>query len=189
MVSKTARVACVQTFPASSKTGVSSVRVADYCWFAFVFWSGHCSRSFRSFVLIMSFGDRTSLEHQHQNKTTKKTEKDATVVPCLMMYMTKSKAGKAGTGLACVTDGSTDLVKSVCETVSKSLFWAPTCVPGFEYALWLASLKCYWKFAIEGKTRKAFPVIRWVRWGARTRISALLRRSYQPGLDYVCDAR
>ena len=68
MVSKKTRVAGVQTFPASSKTGVSSVRVADYCWFAFVFWSRHCSRSFRSFVLIMSFGDRTSLEHQHQNK-------------------------------------------------------------------------------------------------------------------------
>ena len=30
------------------------------------------------------------------------------------------------------------LVKSVCETVPISLFWAPTCAPGFEYAPSLA---------------------------------------------------
>ena len=35
-----------------------------YCWFAFAFWSGYCSRSFQSFVLITSFGDRTRLQHQ-----------------------------------------------------------------------------------------------------------------------------
>ena len=63
-VSKRSRVACVQTFPASSKTGVSSARVADYCWFAFVFWSGYCSVSFQSFVLITSFGALTRLQHQ-----------------------------------------------------------------------------------------------------------------------------
>ena len=27
----------------------------------------------------------------------------------------------------------TVLVKSVCKTAPKSLFWVPTCVPGFEY--------------------------------------------------------
>ena len=37
MVSKTTRVACVQTFPASSKTGVSSVRVADLLMVRFCF--------------------------------------------------------------------------------------------------------------------------------------------------------
>ena len=30
------------------------------------------------------------------------------------------------------------LEKSFCETVPKSLFWVPTCVPGFEYEPWLA---------------------------------------------------
>ena len=30
------------------------------------------------------------------------------------------------------------LVKSVCETAPKSLFGVSTCVPGFEYAPWLA---------------------------------------------------
>ena len=33
----------------------------------------------------------------------------------------------------------------------------------------------------------AFPVIQGVCWGPRTRISALLDRRYQPGLDYVWD--
>ena len=33
------------------------------------------------------------------------------------------------------------LVWSVCETVPKSLFWVPTCVPGFEYEPWLACEK------------------------------------------------
>ena len=33
----------------------------------------------------------------------------------------------------CATDGTKFLVKSVCETSPKSLFKAPTCVPGFEY--------------------------------------------------------
>ena len=32
------------------------------------------------------------------------------------------------------TDRTKLLVKSVCETALKSLFWDPTCVPGFEYA-------------------------------------------------------
>ena len=27
------------------------------------------------------------------------------------------------------------LVKSICETVQKSLFWVPTCVSGFEYTV------------------------------------------------------
>ena len=36
--------------------------------------------------------------------------------------------------VACATDGTKFLVKSVCETSLKSLFKAPTCVPGFEYA-------------------------------------------------------
>ena len=41
--------------------------------------------------------------------------------------------------VACTTDRSKLLVKSICETTTKSLFCAhaATCVPGFEYALWL----------------------------------------------------
>ena len=35
-----------------------------YCWFAFAFWSGYCSGSFQSFVVIMSFGDHTRLQHR-----------------------------------------------------------------------------------------------------------------------------
>ena len=34
----------------------------------------------------------------------------------------------------------------------------------------------------------ALPVVRWVRWGARTRISALLRRPLEQRLNFVCDA-
>ena len=33
--------------------------------------------------------------------------------------------------LTCATDGTKPMVKSVCKTVPKSLFWAPTCVQGF----------------------------------------------------------
>ena len=64
MVNKTTWVACVQTFPASSKTGCLLVVLRIYCWFAFAFWNGYCSGSFQSFVLIMSFGDHTRLQHQ-----------------------------------------------------------------------------------------------------------------------------
>ena len=176
MVSITTRVACVQTFTASSKTGVSSARVADLLLVCF------CFLEWTLFKVFSVFCINYVIWRPYQSRTPTPTTTTTTTknpwLPCLMVYMTKSKAGKAGTGLACVTDGNTDLVKSVCETVSKSLFWAPTCVPGFEYALWLACLKCYCKFAIEGKSRNPFPVIRWVRWGARTRISVLLRRRY-----------
>ena len=41
--------------------------------------------------------------------------------------------------IACATDETKlTLFKTVCETAPKSLFWVPTCVPGFEYASWLA---------------------------------------------------
>ena len=39
--------------------------------------------------------------------------------------------------VGCATNRTKLQVKSVCQTVPKSLFW-PTCVPGFEYAPWLA---------------------------------------------------
>ena len=40
--------------------------------------------------------------------------------------------------IACSIEGAYLLVKSVWETALKFIFWAPTCVPGFEYAPWLA---------------------------------------------------
>ena len=36
--------------------------------------------------------------------------------------------------------------------------------------------------------RNTLPAIRWIRWGPRTRILALVRRCYLPRLNYVCDA-
>ena len=42
--------------------------------------------------------------------------------------------------------------------------------------------------AMIGLFPNALPVIRWVPWGQRTRISPLLCRLYQPRLAYVCDA-
>ena len=36
---------------------------------------------------------------------------------------------------ACLTHGTKLLINSVCKTAPKSLFWVPTCLPGFEYAL------------------------------------------------------
>jgi len=35
---------------------------------------------------------------------------------------------------ACLTDGTKLLKNFVCKTAPKSLFWVPTCLPGFEYA-------------------------------------------------------
>ena len=39
------------------------------------------------------------------------------------------------------------LVDSICETATKSMFWIPTCVPGFEHVPWLACWKCHGQFA------------------------------------------
>ena len=44
---------------------------------------------------------------------------------------------------------------------------------------------CQWGWR---EIRNALPVIRWVRWGPRIRISALFRRRYLPRINYVCDA-
>ena len=52
MVSKTTRVACVQTFPASSKTGVSSVRVADLLLVRFCFLEWTLFKVFSVFCII-----------------------------------------------------------------------------------------------------------------------------------------
>ena len=39
------------------------------------------------------------------------------------------------------------LVNSICETATKSVFWIPTCVPGFKHAKWLVCWKCPGQFA------------------------------------------
>ena len=61
------------------------------------------------------------------------------------------------------------LVKSVCETAPKFLFWARTCVPGFEYEPLLTPLKKPMSIRQSGweDIRNVLPVIRWVRWGPR----------------------
>ena len=61
--------------------------------------------------------------------------------------------------LACATDGTKLLAKSVSSTVPKKyLFWAHICVPGFQYTLWLDCLKCHCRFAnqVEGKLETQF---------------------------------
>ena len=49
--------------------------------------------------------------------------------------------------------GNWTLVKSVCEAATKSLFWTPSCVPGFEYAPWLACSKTLCRFANQDKRK------------------------------------
>ena len=60
--------------------------------------------------------------------------------------------------VACVTDGNKLLVNAVCETATKTLSLARSCVPGFEYAPRLACLKSHCKFAnyVEGKLETHF---------------------------------
>ena len=60
--------------------------------------------------------------------------------------------------VAYAEDGTKLLVKSVCKTVPKSLFWSSTCVPGFEYVLWLACFKyhCPLINLVEGKFETSF---------------------------------
>ena len=67
--------------------------------------------------------------------------------------------------IACATDETKlTLFKTVCETAPKSLFGVPTCVPGFEYASWLA----FWKKPLSicqsdwKEIRNELPVICWV---------------------------
>ena len=51
-------------------------------------------------------------------------------------------------------------VMSVCKTAQKSLFWASSCVPGFEYVPWLACSKTISSICRSGwrKIRKVFLV-------------------------------
>ena len=87
--------------------------------------------------------------------------------------------------LNCQTAGSRRKVlrrqeKNFCETAPKSLIFSPTCVPGFEYAPWFTFfLKKTLSICQSGRReiRSAFPIIRWVREGPRTRISAMLTGS------------
>ena len=46
--------------------------------------------------------------------------------------------------------------KFFCETAPKSLFWAPTYVPGFDYVPWLACSKSLCQFAnqIDGNSKR-----------------------------------
>ena len=74
MVSKTTRVACVQTFPASSKTGESSLRVADLLLVRFCFLEWILFRVFSVFCI------NYVICRSHPSVTPKKTEWDATVV-------------------------------------------------------------------------------------------------------------
>ena len=57
---------------------------------------------------------------------------------CRISYISNLKRDLVeGRKLACATDETRLLVKSVCETAPKSLSWSPTCVPGFEYVPWI----------------------------------------------------
>ena len=59
------------------------------------------------------------------------------------------------------------LVKcKVCETAPKSLVWAPTCVPKFEYAPWLACSKSHVWFSRQvARNSKRTSHNLWVCWG------------------------
>ena len=59
------------------------------------------------------------------------------------------------------------LVKyKVCETAPKSLVWAPTCVPKFEYAPWLACSKSHVWFSKQvARNSKRTSHNLWVCWG------------------------
>ena len=54
---------------------------------------------------------------------------------CRISYLSNLKRDLVeGRKLACTTDETRLLVKSVCERAPKSFSWSPTCVPGFEFA-------------------------------------------------------
>lgn len=72
------------------------------------------------------------------------------------------------------------LVKSVCKTVPKSLFWAPTGVhvPRIEYVSWLLKKPrsiCQSRWM---EIQNTLLVICWAHWELRARISTLLCRCY-----------
>ena len=77
------------------------------------------------------------------------------------------------------------LVKPVSETAPKSLFWITTCAPG----VWVRAMITLLKMSLSisqsrlKEIRNALPVILWVRWDNRTRISTLFRRQYFPRLN------
>ena len=83
--------------------------------------------------------------------------------------------------LACATDGTKLLAKSVSSTVPKKyLFWAHICVPGFQYSM-IGLFKMPLSICQSGwrETRNAIPVIWWVPWGTQNKdIWALLCRRY-----------
>ena len=49
-------------------------------------------------------------------------------------------------------------ISSICEVVRKSLFWAPTCLPGYEFRSWLACSTSHCQFAkkVEEKLKTNF---------------------------------
>ena len=81
------------------------------------------------------------------------------------------------------------LVKSVCETAPEPCSGSPSVYQGLSTRHdWpdikaIVDLRMRWR-----EIRNALPVIRWVRWGPKTRILVLFRRRYVPRLHYVCDA-
>ena len=86
--------------------------------------------------------------------------------------------------LACTTDKTKPLVKSVCKPAPKPLLWAPNCVLGFECVIWLACEKAIVYLPIrlkqnsKGTSRNSLSPL-----GPRERFSVLLCRLYLPGLD------
>ena len=56
--------------------------------------------------------------------------------------------------IACVTKETKSLVKFIREPALKSVFWAPTFVPGFEYVPLLVCEKSYCQFANQAEEGK-----------------------------------
>ena len=88
--------------------------------------------------------------------------------------------------LPCATDGTKAMVKSVCKTVPKSLFWAPTCVPGFVSRI-IVLIKMPLLICQSGwrEIQNAFPIIYCVCWGPGKKMLAQLCKRHQLGLDYA----
>lgn len=91
--------------------------------------------------------------------------------------------------VAYATDETRPLVNSICKQAPKSLFWAPSCLPGFEYTSWLLEKPLFiWPISLMVNSKRSPGNSFWLCKASKIRILTLLRRHNQLGLDCVCDA-
>ena len=143
-----------------------------------------CNSCFCKLVMLAQWIDMVT-----ENETSIESQLISTPFTHQAVTSHKSQFSVELWDVAYATDETRPLVNSICKQAPKSLFWAPSCLPGFEYTSWLLEKPLFiWPISLMVNSKHSPSNSFWLCKASKIRILTLLRRHNQLLLDCVCDA-